>query len=225
MIGYYLFAAVLALVALASLGVLLRAGRPREPLAWAGVAMSVALLCASIAVAILAQQRAAVPLQTLPNTPETMTSGPEVGQAAAPLEFTLLAGDRKASVADFKGRVVLLNFWATWCVPCLRELPDLDRLQADYGPLGLQVIALSDESPETLRAFGDDKLPQHATVAYLPDVRAAMPFYERGLDFRPFTYLIDRDGVVRAVDLGARDYEHFEERVQSWLQPNLASRR
>lgn len=223
MTAYLIFAGVLALAALTFLFLLLREGRPRDATSWAGVGMSVALLCASIAVAVMATHRPPE-IRTLPpaSTPDLQT--PEVGQAAAPLDFRLLAGERETSLAAFRGRVVVLNFWATWCVPCLAELPALDRLQEAYGALGLQVITLSDEDPETLRAFGDERLPQHATVAYLDGVEAALPFYRRGIDFRPVTYVIDREGIVRAVDLGARTYDHFEEQVQTWLQPNLAGR-
>ena len=53
------------------------------------------------------------------------------------------AGGRKLTLADFRGRLVLLNLWATWCVPCRKEMPALDRLQARLGGSGFEVVALS----------------------------------------------------------------------------------
>lgn len=221
---YYVFAAVLALAAVAFLVLLLRQGLPRERTAWVGVALSVALLCASVAVALLAGQMnrpAPVPIEELAAPPQVAVD--DLGKPAADLAVRLLAGERDVRLSDFRGRVVLLNFWATWCVPCLKELPDLDLLQQRYGALGLQVIAVSDESPEVLRAF-ESRLPLEVAVAYLPGGTALAPVYDQGIAFRPVSYLIDRDGVLRRVEVGARPYAFFEGLVQDLLQPGLAMR-
>ncbi len=222
---YYVFAFVLALAASAFLMLLLRQGRPRDVLSWAGVSLSIALLCASVAVVVLARvvDQRVRQFDSSVAPPQPSSEMTEVGKQAEELAFKLLRADRSATLSSYRGKVVLLNFWATWCAPCLQELPALDRLQDIYGGLGLQVITVSDEPAETLRAFGA-RLPQHALVAYLPSLQDVPLFYQRGIAFRPVSYLIDREGVVQRVEVGARDYAFFEQLVQNLVQPNLAMR-
>ncbi len=221
---YYAFAALLALAAGTFLVLLLRQGRPRDATGWAGVVLSIALLCTSAAVVLLARALTRPAPLALEEFGQAV---PQVGQDAvgkpAPdLPFRLLAGDREASLGALRGRVVLVNFWATWCGPCLEELPILERLQQDYGPLGLQVVALSDEPPEVLRDF--DALPPSVAVAYLEPGEPVADVYRHGIAFRPVSYVIDREGTLHYVEVGARSYSFFEGIVQDLLQPGIAMR-
>src|SRR5688572_32793535 len=72
------------------------------------------------------------------------------GQDSQPAQFTLkdIQG-RYIRLSDYRGKVVLVNFWATWCPPCRKEIPDLVKLQRDYGSRGLQVIGVT-YPPQTL---------------------------------------------------------------------------
>ena len=63
---------------------------------------------------------------------------------APDVKFTNDAGE-KITLADFKGRVLLVNFWATWCAPCIKEMPSLDRLQAKFGSDNFQVVAVNED--------------------------------------------------------------------------------
>lgn len=96
-------------------------------------------------------------------------------------------------LSDFRGKVVLLNFWATWCGPCVRELPDLDRLQTELGGPEFQVIALSSDrkGPDVVAPFLA-KLGVEQLAAY-NDPRATVQraFKVVGL---PTTVLLDADG-------------------------------
>lgn len=110
----------------------------------------------------------------------------------APQEPAWRADGSAAPMADFKGQVVLLNFWATWCGPCVREMPSLDRLQADLGPEGLAVVAVSQDFKQSLAAAFLDEHRLDNLDLYM-DKRGAVAraFGVRGL---PTTYLIDRQG-------------------------------
>lgn len=107
-------------------------------------------------------------------------------------QFVDANGDT-VSLSDFRGKLVLLNFWATWCGPCVRELPDLDRLQAELGGAGFQVIALSSDrkGPEVVAPFLA-KLGVERLTPY-NDRRATVQraFKVHGL---PTTVLLDAEG-------------------------------
>lgn len=106
--------------------------------------------------------------------------------------FTL---DGKAtSLADYRGRVVLLNFWATWCGPCVAEMPSLDRLEAALGGDGFTVIAVSqDRSPAVILPFFDQLGIRHLARYHDPAGALSRAFALRGL---PTSMLIDREGSV-----------------------------
>ncbi len=127
------------------------------------------------------------------------------GEPAPELRFARVEDGTTASLADHRGEVVLLNFWATWCPPCRGELPDLDRLQETYRGRGLVVLQISDEPRETLTGFLEES-PMTTEHGYVE----RFPWPECG---RPTTYVIDREGVVRKAFLGARSFEQFESAV------------
>src|SRR4051812_9058151 len=106
------------------------------------------------------------------------------------------ADGRQLSLADFRGKVVLLNFWATWCVPCVEEMPSLDKLQAMLGGPDFKVVALSTdrEGLSVVRPF-IDKLGVRNLDIYLDQPRAAQRAF--GLRGIPTTMLIDREGRER----------------------------
>jgi thiol-disulfide isomerase/thioredoxin len=103
------------------------------------------------------------------------------------------AAGRDLSLADFKGRVVLLNFWATWCAPCVREMPTLDRVQGKLGAHGLSVIAVSEDRGglEAVGPFVKQLGLQHLEIYLDPRGTLAREFGLAGL---PTTLLIDAEG-------------------------------
>ena len=86
--------------------------------------------------------------------------GPAPSLPAPPLSLPDPAG-RRIALADFKGQVVLLDFWATWCEPCLYELPDLKKLQETFKPRGFTILGVSmDEEPRDVAPFlRENKIP------------------------------------------------------------------
>jgi peroxiredoxin len=125
------------------------------------------------------------------------------GGVQAP-DFALATADgKKVALAGLKGKVVLLNFWATWCPPCREEMPSMERLHQEFREQGLAVLAVNiQESPKQVARFMRDfrltfpaVLDGDATVSGLYGVR--------GL---PSTYLVDRTGRVVGQAVGARDW-------------------
>lgn len=125
-----------------------------------------------------------------------------------PIAFADAEG-KTLSLADFKGRVVLVNFWATWCAPCVREMPALDRLQAKLGGPDFTVLALSLDRQGKAAVepyFAENKLG-HLGIYLDPDGKAFRAWQGRGV---PTSFLVGRDGLARGVLLGPAKWDSAE---------------
>jgi thiol-disulfide isomerase/thioredoxin len=145
------------------------------------------------------------PMRPLFGTTRTLDN--RVGTAAPDTVFRLVESGAESDLGHLRGKVVLVNLWATWCPPCTRELPVLDRLQEAYRERGLVVVTLTDETPEAVREV-------LARLAH-PAVNGSVPSFGwlAIRDFRPFTLLLDRQGVLRDYFFGEQSYETFESRT------------
>jgi peroxiredoxin len=134
------------------------------------------------------------------------------GSAQLAPDFSLedLAGATHR-LSDYRGdRVVLVNFWATWCVPCVKELPRLQALQDRYGAQGLQVLAISTDGPDRRAAVSSLTGRYGFTMPILLDARSeVIALYNPKLDL-PYTVLVDRSGRVRYAHQG---YSPGDERL------------
>lgn len=128
---------------------------------------------------------------------------------------------RQHQLAALQGRVVLLEFWASWCAPCLRKMPALERLQAEQGPRGLRVLAVNVEgSAAPVRRYLEGRKVQRggspSGLTYLLDRGQAASRY--GVRVLPHMVLVDRRGKVALVKVGAGDDAALAQAVEQALK-------
>lgn len=113
--------------------------------------------------------------------------------AAVPAVSFMDAAGQPKTLADYSGKVVLLNIWATWCAPCRKEMPTLDRLQAKLGGQDFEVVALSmdQKGPDVVKKFYADIGITHLALNIDISAKAIFALGAVGL---PTTLLINRDG-------------------------------
>lgn len=129
------------------------------------------------------------------------TRPPRIGQNAP--EFTVQDSDRSVTLSQYRGQVVVLNFWATWCPPCVEEMPSLVEMQRRMKAKGVTVIAVSvDVDQGAYNQFLKDHNVNLLTVRD-PNQKSNTLY---GTFKFPETYIIDRNGVMRRKFIGAIDW-------------------
>ena len=156
------------------------------------------------------------------DTPEA-TDAPEESQAPIPaLDFTLTDQFGNTHTLDqYKGKTILLNFWATWCGPCRSEMPDLQAVYEDYGNnekdlvvLGVAAPNLGQEgSAEDITAFLEENGYTYPTLMN----EDASLFYSYGISSFPTTFMIDKNGNVYGYIMGAQSREVFDDIIQQTM--------
>jgi cytochrome c biogenesis protein CcmG/thiol:disulfide interchange protein DsbE len=139
---------------------------------------------------------------------------PQVGFAAP--DFTLETQDGGTiSLADLRGQVVLVNFWATWCPPCRAEMPDIQQVYDRYREQGFTVLAVNQQEGEAQVAPFADQMGLTFPILMDRDGSVSARYRVNGL---PSTFFVDRDGIVQNVTLGGPMSEAFiDSQVSSLL--------
>ena len=149
-----------------------------------------------------------------------------VGEPVPELTLPRINGDT-ARLADYRGRVLLVNLWATWCAPCIREMPSLQRAYEEYRDDGLEILAVAlDENPGERAEDGTingivsrfvDDLGLTFPVAVDPAGRAERVL---GTSYLPTTVLVDRQGRIRGREVGGHywDQEPYVDMIETLLR-------
>jgi thiol-disulfide isomerase/thioredoxin len=154
--------------------------------------------------------------------PATATTAPAPGanfELAPEVHFQTLAG-QPFTLGQLRGNVVLLNFWATYCLPCRDEIPALNAMQHDLESRGLKVLGASlDDSVAGIESYQKEvRKFEYQVLVGADDAKARF-----GGTVLPTTYLIDRDGRIRERIIGARDREGWEAAVKPLLDETPAT--
>lgn len=156
-----------------------------------------------------------------PSATRPSTAEPIVGTIAARLDLPDVTG-KPGSLADWHGKLVLVNFWASWCAPCREEMPLLDRAQQRLAGRGLQVVGIASDDLTATRTFLGKHPVRYPILVDDPDSstnggRDVSLAYGNTRGVLPYTVLIGRDGRI----LARRSGNFSEKSLDAWLAPFL----
>ncbi len=154
---------------------------------------------------------------------EAFTSSPLIGKPAPAFVLEDLSG-RKVSLAGFKGKAVMINFWATWCGPCKLETPWLVELRNQYASQGFEILGISAEAdnlaPDDKAGWAEDKAAiakfvqqQHMPYPVLINGDSISKDYG-GLEAMPTTFFVDRKGIVVAAQMGITSKDEMAAKIE-----------
>ena len=168
-----------------------------------------------VVIVAVAAMLALAPYMTRRAGNNSPNQGGELKDKPAP-EFALETLDGKTvHLSDYRGKAVLLNFWATWCQPCKIEMPWFEQLQEEYRGQGLQVvgIAMDDAPKEDITKFAKDMGVNYPILLGKESVGDSYG----GVQFLPSTFFIDRDGKIVDRVFGLRSRSEIEDSVKTAL--------
>ncbi|HCX32304.1 MAG TPA: TlpA family protein disulfide reductase [Rhodocyclaceae bacterium] len=123
------------------------------------------------------------------------------------------ASGRVFALSDWRGKVIVANFWATWCPPCLRELPAFDRVSRRHSANEVQFVGISIDSADNVRQFAArEKIGYPLLVASTDVLSVTSPMGNR-MQGLPFTVILDRSGAPRTVRLGTLSEAELEQAI------------
>lgn len=149
--------------------------------------------------------------QSLPPPPGITVTAP--GELAPELVFADL-GNAEVALSAFRGRPLIINFWATWCAPCIEEMPMLSAFHSSQGQSGPQVLGIAQDQPQRVRAFLETSPVSYPIVFDRPSPGDASVRLGNTRNALPYTVLLDADGRILATHLG--DFDRRE--LERWLR-------
>lgn len=155
------------------------------------------------------------------NNPDDNSENSPLGNSKAKIkrpEFSLMDLNNKSrSVSEWDGKVILINFWATWCPPCVREVPTLDKLNTDFKDKGFVVIGIAIDSLNAVTDFVDPlDLKYPILLAEQQGIELSQAYGNR-LGILPFTIIVDRQGFIALKHRGEITYDQVVELIKPLL--------
>jgi thiol-disulfide isomerase/thioredoxin len=155
------------------------------------------------------------------------TSSPLLGKPAPPFKLEDLSG-KQVTLADYKGKALMINFWATWCGPCKLETPWIVELRNQYAAKGFEVLGIDSEADDLKPSDTDGLAKQKAAVArFVKQEKMPYPVLLNGdsianqyggLDAMPTSFWVDRKGKVVASQMGITSKDDMEEKIKKALE-------
>ena len=149
-------------------------------------------------------------------TPQPVLTGPLLGNLRPDFQLASNAGEF-VSPADYSGKTILINFWATWCAPCRQEMPMLMDLQRNYASRGLQVLGIALDDAQSVRSFVEAYGISYPILVGSNDVFETSVAYGNDEGVLPYSVLIDKTGVVRWQYAGIIQHAEITQRLDDLL--------
>jgi peroxiredoxin len=151
--------------------------------------------------------------ETIQQPDQQSTTGLKPGSKAP--DFTFITLDEKQfSLSDFKGKKVILNFWATWCPPCREEMPEMQRFYEEYEAKGVKILAVNLRYSETKPNKINDFIDEYSISFPIPlDERNTIGKQYRAVAI-PTSYFITENGIIHKMHVGPMDYEFLTKTIK-----------
>ncbi len=149
----------------------------------------------------------------------SMVAGVNPSPNGTATDFSWYNGEgKKISLADLRGKTVLINFWATWCPPCKAELPDIEALSKQYSSKGLVVVGVSEDAGKDLLQNVSNFVSQHGlTYQIVIDNNGIADAYGN-INAIPTSFIVNKSGKIVQKWVGLRDKAFFESTVKKYLE-------
>lgn len=175
-----------------------------------------AILVGALATALLGYALFLLP-KPEPEAPSEPITAPESASLLLALTLPDLAGAPQ-SLAQWKGKILVLNYWATWCPPCREEMPAFSRLHERYVDKGVQFIGISVDSTDKIREFQREFPVSYPLLIADVDVMQTSAGIGNPAQALPFTVIFDRAGRLHSTKLGRFSEAALEQRLQDLLR-------
>ena len=159
-------------------------------------------------------------LLTLLACTESTQAGQEKNYGKLPKITGQSYNGQKIDTSKYKGKVLIVDFWATWCPPCRKEIPGFIALQKQYGPKGLQIVGVSFDDEETEhKQFAKQERLNYPSILGKDNVAAVNAVEKKigSIEGIPTTIVVDRQGNIRYVHVGYADKAEFEKIIKKYL--------
>lgn len=124
---------------------------------------------------------------------------------------------KSRTLSDWRGRILVVNFWATWCPPCIKEIPDFVKVSQRISPEKVQFVGVSIDRIEAVQRFAAEHQVPYPLLIASPQVLEMAKHFGNSAQALPFTVFVDTAGTIRDVKLGSLNEEELERKIRSLL--------